>query len=1792
LCDPVNIGLAFPIMDMHKPEQATPTTGATTHLAFPIVGIGASAGGFPALALLLQALPASPGMALVIVLHLPADQQSSADRILQRSTRLPVVQVDHATPILPDHIYIIPPARSLRMEDGHLILHELDRVTGDPATIDVFFRTLAMAHREKAIGVILSGMGSDGSAGLACIKEQGGVTLVQVPAEAEQPSMPQSAIDAGMADFVLAAARMPDKLIELRGITQTIRAQAMRGHAPAEVCFDMGPDPERTLQDVLALLHAHTGHDFRHYRRATLLRRLERRLQVRGRPDLPSYHALQRQDPSESQALLKDLLIGVTQFFRDRAAFAVLEHTVLPHLFQGKGPGDTVRVWVAACSTGEEAYSMAMLLADHAATMADPPAIQVFGSDIDAQAIRTARAALYPASIVEDIPPDRLQRYFTVENGAYKVRKALRRQVLFAEHNLLHDPAFSSLDLISCRNFLIYLNQEMHRQVLGTFHFALRPDGYLMLGSAETADDASDLFAALDTRMRIYRTRLGPQAARPPVAAPVHKVWRAPARPIERHEAPPVAHRSRLFSFAEIHLHKVAGQAPPSILVDGIGQIVHIAPEASRFLRHAGGEPTRDLVALVPPAWRLALRTALFQARKSGRHASTGPVRYEEAAEQRALDMTVQPFHDEHAEGLLMLVSFKAIQDAPESAVRVDPREQPLLEQLEAELSQTRHKLLDTIDQAEQSDAALRTTMEELKTTVEELRSANRQLEAALEKAHVANEELGSTNADLTQRLGSLAKSHDDLNNLIASSDVATLFLDREMRIQRYTPRIAELFNVIPADVGRPLLHITSRLENAHLAEAATGVFETLQPLELEVRSKDGRDYIVRVHPYRTSSHRIDGAVMSVFDITSRRIAEKALRESEKRLALAFAAVPVGICTVDTAGNTVMLNDVMRRFMPTGTIPSREPAQAPRWRGWDVAGAPVQPHDFPGARALRGEDVLAGMQMLYMEGDDKETWTEVRAQPLRDGEGRIAGALVVVIDVDRLKRSEEAARQGAQRHAFLLKLGDALRVQPDEQSIREQAVGMLAEHLRRDRCWISEAVGEQGMSMVGPERIRPGLAPPRPWSDGERMLLEEVAERTWSAIERMRAERRAENILEHMGDAHSVLDRDYRIVGVNAAAEHLLGRPRTELLGHACWDAVPGSARAPVAQNIRRVVEQGVEQHFTHHYTGEGHDFHFEVDAYPTDEGGVAMFWRDVTEPLRAAQALQASEEKYRALFNEMDEAFAVVEVMADEGGRWTDFLFLDANPAFMRHTGMPYPVGRTATQLLGTPNPHWAELYGRAVETGVAIHVEEGELTLGRVFDLNIFRMGEGGSRRVAVLFRDVSEKRRTQEALRRSEERYRMLFEASPLPFIVTRPDAPHFTVVGVNDAYLAATLRTRASLLGHRIFDAFPDDPAHGVSSVLRASFERVLATRQQDMMPVMKYDMLRPDGTFEERWWIPLQSPVLDDAGQVTAIIHSATDITDIHRAQVALRASEERQAFLLKLSDAVRALTSVEEIQSVTDRMLGTHLGVDRVMFAEVAGEPGAETGFIRTQFIRQADPGRASLAPFLERFDYRSFGEHAMAIRYRGDLLIVADIDAGPDFMASERAAWAAAGVKAAIVVPLARGGRLIAEFGVQSATPRDWTEAEVSLVRDVGERTLAAVERAVTAEALQESEARFRALAEASPALIWQIDAGGALNYVNGRCLAVLGASLEQLRGAGWHGILHPHDAAGYLAVLARALDGQDAFQQRVRVRTRDGGYRWFASYALPWHTADGQFQGMVGISIDVEEAVEPVDA
>ncbi|WP_338771326.1 CheR family methyltransferase [Massilia sp. METH4] len=987
------------------PSPPPATQPSQNEILFPVVGIGASAGGYAALSTLLQNLPPDPGMALVIILHLPPHLRSNADRVLQGCTPLPVVQVTHTMPILPNRVYVIPPDRSLRMEDGRLVPGELDRKLGDPTTIDQFFRTLAMAHREKAVGVVLSGMGADGTAGLACIKELGGVSIVQLPEDAEERSMPRSAIESGMADFVLTAAQIPHQLLELRDVNQVIRRHAEAGNAADGVPVDAGPDPQRTVRDILALLHACTGHDFRDHKEPTLLRRLERRLQVRGLPDLPAYLQLLRRDASEPAALLKDLLIGVTRFFRDPHAFDALERVVLPRLFRDRQPGDEVRAWVAACSTGEEAYSLAMLLDGQVAGTTHRPSIQVFASDIDAHALRAARSGKYPAAIAADVAPGRLERYFTREDDGYRVRSSLRDQILFAEHNVLRDPAFSRLDLITCRNFLIYLNRETYRYVLQVFHFALSPGGYLMLGSAESAEEVLHLFEPIDATHRIYQARpLAHGRPRVPVPAPRQAPGPVPAAVCEH--APAAPRPSHMFSVAEIHLRQAAALAPPSILVNAHSEILHIAEGAGAYLRHAGGEPTRELLALAPPGLRMALRVTLFQAEKSGKPAATGPVHYASEEGSRCVDVAVHPFRDEGAGEALMLVVFRDVVAATQQVPAGRPQDQSLLEQLSEDLHQTRARLRETIEQAEASMAELRTANEEWQTAVEELRAATEDREAAQAEQLSANEELKTVVHRLQLDLADAARTNDDLDNLITSSNVATLFLDRDMRILRYTPRVADLFNVIPADVGRPLQHITNHLDRPQLADEAAMVFKTLQPLEREARSTDGRDYIVRVHPYRTSQDRIEGAVMTFFDITGRRVADEALRRSEERFRTLAGTAPALIWQNDERGDNVFINRYFADFAG-GEM---------HGGGWHAIVHPDDADEYIGSYldAVRERSVFRNRVRLRRH-DGQWRWIDNHAQPLLGADGAYLGHVGVSLDITDLMQAQQALADSERR---------------------------------------------------------------------------------------------------------------------------------------------------------------------------------------------------------------------------------------------------------------------------------------------------------------------------------------------------------------------------------------------------------------------------------------------------------------------------------------------------------------------------------------------------------------------------------------------------------------------------------------------------------------------------------------------------------------------------------------------------------------------------------------------------------
>jgi two-component system CheB/CheR fusion protein len=853
-----------------------------------VVGLGGSAGSVKALRTFFEQTPASAGMAYVVVLHLMPSHDSALDQILQRSTRMPVSWVESRTPLEVDHVYLIPPGRQLLMEGAHLRLDGLDRPHGAAPAIDTFLRSLAEAHGERAIAVLLSGQGQDGSRGLASIKACGGVTLVQSPTDAEFDAMPLAAMAAGVADFVLAAADMPQ---EIQGIWQNARVIELPDPPPdLQVSATRRRDEQRQAQqayhDVLRLLAERTGHDFRHYKRATVLRRLERRMQVTRQPTLPAYLRHLEAQVEESRLLLQDMLIGVTQFFRDRDSFDVLEHRLFER-FNLAPPQDLWRAWSVGCASGEEAYSITMLMIDLAGTARPQATVQVFASDIDERALAHARAGLYPEGIVGDVPAARLRQYFHHEGDSYRVAKQVRDRVTFAAHDLMRDPPFSRMSLIACRNLLIYLDREGQRRALETLHYALLPHGLLFLGGSETVDAAPDLFEVVDKRHRLFRRRPGePTPVRP--TAPADAALATLAT-----QAPDSDARERLL--ASIHQQLLEEYAPPSAIVDRQVRVVHLSPGIARFVR-ARPPPGARLLDAVLPALRPALERTLALAIESGRSAETGRVALGDAAVGIAaplhVNILVRPMRHPSAAPHWLLVVFVPSEADPAAwpaRTAPDPSQAP--------------GWRPPTDETSGSQEELRAANEELQSLNEELRSATEELETSREELKSLNEELTTVNHALRHKVEEAAKVNDDLKNLIAASDIATVFVDARMRIQRFTPQAASIFAFLPGDVGRPLLDLTHRLDYPRLDEDAHDAFARLVTFQREVRSTDGRWFLVRILPYRTVENRIDGAVLNFIDVTSRRAAEELLRAGEMRLrVVAETTRDFAIVTLDAEG--------------------------------------------------------------------------------------------------------------------------------------------------------------------------------------------------------------------------------------------------------------------------------------------------------------------------------------------------------------------------------------------------------------------------------------------------------------------------------------------------------------------------------------------------------------------------------------------------------------------------------------------------------------------------------------------------------------------------------------------------------------------------------------------------------------------------------------------------------------------------------------------------------------------------
>lgn len=836
--------------------------------AFPIVGIGASAGGLDALEQFLSRVPSGSGMAYVIVQHLDPTRKGMMPELLQRATSLPVVQVKNRLAVAPNHIYMIPPNRDMAIEHGMLYLFEPAAPRGQRLPIDFFLTSLAKDRRQQAIAVILSGMGADGTKGVHAIKEDGGIAAAQDPSSSAFPSMPQSALNTGQVDIVAAASDLPARIIDyLR--------QGPTAAAP-DVVIDS--QQQSGLEKVLMLLRAHNHQDFSHYKKSTLYRRIERRMEVHRIDRIASYVHFLRQNPQELDLLFREFLIGVTSFFRDPPVWDTLRDSALPPIFARSPAGRALRAWVAGCSTGEEAYSLAIAFRE--AQERNPStgrfSLQIFATDLDDDAIDRARQGRYPASIAADVSAERLARFFIASKDGYQVCKDIREMVIFARQNMIQDPPFTKLDLLLCRNVLIYFGLELQRKLLPLFHYSLAPGGMLVLGTSESIGAETDLFAPVDARARIFR-RVGIATPATDIDFPVHSSARANSTG-GTGPAPPAANLQTLAD--QLLLQQFA---PAAVLVNDRGDILYIHGRTGHYLEPAAGKANWNIHAMAREALRRELGSALHQVTRNRGRIERSNIGMGDDGKTRLVDLTVHMIEEpEPLRGMVMIV-FSEPRPHPDPPRHDKTTRGAKPDELTLRLQQA-HDEIDTLrEEMQSSREALKSANEELQSTNEELQSTNEELTTSKEEMQSLNEELQTVNVELESRVDDLSELNNDMQNLLNSTEIATVFLDRQLHVRRFTPPAARIIKLIPTDTGRRLSDLASDLDYPGLEDDAREVLRTLRFSEKETSAGGGRWFTVRIMPYRISDDVIDGVVITFIDISVAKQLEAQLRATVAR---------------------------------------------------------------------------------------------------------------------------------------------------------------------------------------------------------------------------------------------------------------------------------------------------------------------------------------------------------------------------------------------------------------------------------------------------------------------------------------------------------------------------------------------------------------------------------------------------------------------------------------------------------------------------------------------------------------------------------------------------------------------------------------------------------------------------------------------------------------------------------------------------------------------------------------------
>jgi two-component system, chemotaxis family, CheB/CheR fusion protein len=971
-------------------------------ISFPIVGMGASAGGLEAFEIFFRHMPSDSGMAFVLVAHLDPTHVSILPELIQKHTKMSVLAVEDGVQVRPNTVHVIPPQKELNILNGVLYLLDQPQPRGANLPIDTFFRSLAQDQGNNAICIILSGTGSDGTLGLKAIKGELGMAMVQEEETAKYDGMPRNAIATRLADYILPVDKMPEELIKYVD------------HKASNVIAEI-PVVEKELTNVLPkiflLLRTQTGHDFSQYKRNTIYRRVERRMHVHQIDDISHYARYLRESKGEVEILFKELLIGVTNFFRDPQAFEMLKDLILS-LFEDKPDEYTFRVWVPGCSTGEEAFSIAMLLQECMEERQRHFSIQIFATDLDEETIAMARLGRFPTSIAADVTPERLQRFFTSVEEAYEVKKSIRDMLVFAPQDLIKDPPFTKLDLLCCRNLLIYLNPELQQKILPIFHYSLKPDAILFLGSSESVGSTTDLFRLVDKKWKIY--------VRQPSSSVAHPILSFPTPPdSEQEDQPEISETLRraeeLSAFQMVETILQQTQAPPCAIIDAASNLVYTHGRTGRYLEPVVGRVSVNILDMARPGLKAELAAAIRQAATHRQEVIHKGLRVEENGGHLFLDLTVKPILEQSSLHGFLMVVFE------ETAIptREEPGEPELVEgeqkssdvdRLERELQYTRENLQTSIEELETSNEELKSTNEELQSTNEELQSTNEELETSKEELQSLNEESVTVNAELQSRIEELSATNDDIKNLFDSTAIATLFLDMELQIRRFTPQMKDIIPLSDIDIGRPIQHLASNLLNGDLSEYAAETLRTLERADLERSTRDGQRYRMQILPYRTATNVIDGVVITFVDITEQKKIEESLRESEdehrvlaeklqkseERFQIVLSNSPLIIAHIDRDLRYTWIYNPHPDFDPASLLGKRDDELV-------VDEGTQQLVQLKQQVIETGARVQAEITFSLSGGG--RTY-EVVAEPLKDAAGAVIGATTVAFDITQRNRME------------------------------------------------------------------------------------------------------------------------------------------------------------------------------------------------------------------------------------------------------------------------------------------------------------------------------------------------------------------------------------------------------------------------------------------------------------------------------------------------------------------------------------------------------------------------------------------------------------------------------------------------------------------------------------------------------------------------------------------------------------------------------------------------------------------